>query len=118
MKRWSKWDVLMASIVGIAAVAGKAVVSQPPVTPQSPVVAPTHQFAKLWSQAQPLVEKALGSKLDFVPQFRAIGVNELQSVPDKDLDFYIHFRAGHWQGDTLTRARPIVQQIVGSATVA
>jgi len=118
MTRWGKWTILTVAGAGVVALvlAGRVALSQQAAT--SAGTPPPSMLAWLFGKARPHVEDALGAKLDFAPQFRAVTAGDLLATPDEDLDAHLRWRFPVLEGQTLARTRQIARQIVGSATVA
>jgi hypothetical protein len=113
MQRPGKWIILALVVLGGGLVT-RVVVSQPPAPP--PAAAST--FANLFQEARPHLEAALGHPLDFEARFSAATVEQLQRVPDPDLDAHLHWHFAHLQGPTLERTRQVARQIAAKAVIA
>jgi hypothetical protein len=120
MNRWGKWAfVVSAAVSGVALVlANRVVISQQPTTLLSPNASAAQRIVDLFEKARPHLEEALGAKLDFEPQFRAVTAGELLATPDEDLDGHVNWHFPHLEAQTLIRTRQIARQIVDKSTVA
>ena len=117
--KWNAFTGVGAGVIALAlALAGGVAISQQPAAPtlQSPKA--LDPLADLFEKARPSLEEALGTKLDFLPQFRAIAAGQLLTTADEDLDAHLRWHFPALQGQTLARTRQIARQIVAAATVA
>jgi hypothetical protein len=114
MQRPGKWIILALVVLGGGLVT-RVVVSQPPA---STPPAAANSFANLFQEARPHLEAVLGHSLDFEPRFSTATVEQLQQVPDPDLDAHLRWHFAHLRGPTLERTRQVARQIAAKAVIA
>jgi hypothetical protein len=73
---------------------------------------------ELFAQARPHLEAALGEKLDRLPEFRVVTVEEFHQLPDAELEASLHWLFPDLQGEAFQRAAVVVRYVASLATVA
>ncbi len=76
------------------------------------------KVAELFAQARPHLETVLGARLERPPQFRALSAEQMQQLPDPDLEACVRWQFPELQQDALARALEITRFASAGATLA